>query len=122
MFALVRKGKVVSLGPTEASVEGHRLAKSDKVLPVETRDVPAGRVHTEGSTLTVRGSKVIETPNSREAGREDRREVRAAAYPSVGDQLDAIWKILGAIPLQSQFPEEACAVMLRVQAVKKENP
>lgn len=51
-------------------------------------------------------------------------EEKDGGYPSVGNQLDALWKILGALPPEAlaDAPKEAVAVMRQVQAVKTRFP
>lgn len=44
--------------------------------------------------------------------------LRAAAYPSEGDQLDALWKIVQALLSKEPPPTEALAVCSQVLAVK----
>lgn len=46
---------------------------------------------------------------------------RAAEYPAIGDQLDAIWKALAALDPET-LPPEARAMLDQVQAVKKKYP
>lgn len=48
----------------------------------------------------------------------DPRPLRAAAYPSQGDQLDALWKIVDALLAQKLPPPDAIAVCAQVKAVK----
>lgn len=50
----------------------------------------------------------------------DPRPLRAAAYPSKGDQLDALWKIVDALLdlLSEPAPADAMAVRAQVKAVK----
>jgi hypothetical protein len=51
----------------------------------------------------------------------DHRPLRAAAYPSIGDQLDAIWKMLETLhPVSSSV--EAEAMRDRIRAVKVQFP
>lgn len=47
-------------------------------------------------------------------------ELRKAAYPPIGDQLDVLWKVLGQDP--SGLPPEAQALLAKVQAVKAQYP
>ena len=51
-------------------------------------------------------------------------KLRAGCYPFAGDQLDAIWKILAALPVEAlaNAPADARAVMQAVQAVKTTLP
>lgn len=46
---------------------------------------------------------------------------RAAAYPPIGDQLDALWKGLAAVDA-SLLPQETLAMMQQVAAVKDAIP
>jgi hypothetical protein len=48
----------------------------------------------------------------------DPRPLRAKAYPPVGDQLDAIWKILNALLTGDEPPADAIAVRDQIAAVK----
>ena len=50
--------------------------------------------------------------------RKDINEARAKAYPSTGDQLDAIWKIIAAIEVGNALPRDALKVMEKVKKVK----
>ena len=50
----------------------------------------------------------------------DYRKQRAAAYPSVEDQLDAIWKWINAFGAHPS--PEAAAMLDRVKAVKMRFP
>ena len=43
---------------------------------------------------------------------------RLDAYPSVGNQLDALWKIAEALATRQEIPREALAVLATVKAVK----
>jgi hypothetical protein len=52
----------------------------------------------------------------------DYATARKAAYPDIGDQLDAIHKLLDAIRRSEPAPAEALAVLDRVQAVKATYP
>lgn len=45
---------------------------------------------------------------------------RRAAYPPIGDQLDALWKYLA--PCAADLPPETAAMLDRVLAVKAEHP
>lgn len=45
---------------------------------------------------------------------------RRLEYPDVGEQLDAIWKALAALP--QPLPAEAQAVLDRINAVKAKHP
>jgi hypothetical protein len=49
---------------------------------------------------------------------------RAGAYPSIGDQLDAIWKQLAVLRMQKKLDliEEADDVLGRILAVKRDVP
>lgn len=47
---------------------------------------------------------------------------RAEEYPPLGDQLDAIWKIVQAINAGDSMPADALAVMAAVQAIKDKYP
>ena len=44
--------------------------------------------------------------------------LREKAYPSIGDQLDAIWKIVNALLTGDEPPADAIQVRDAVQAVK----
>jgi len=44
--------------------------------------------------------------------------LRAKAYPSVGDQLDAIWKTLQTLSAEMQMPPETVAMLEKINAVK----
>lgn len=46
---------------------------------------------------------------------------RRAAYPAVGEQLDALWKAFAAIDV-SLLPQETLAMMQQVKAVKEKYP
>ncbi|NSX14946.1 hypothetical protein HTY52_12760 [Cupriavidus taiwanensis] len=53
--------------------------------------------------------------------RPDHAPLRRAEYPNIGDQLDAVWKALGALPA-SALPPETRAMLEQVQAVKARYP
>ncbi|WP_374556591.1 hypothetical protein [Aquitalea pelogenes] len=44
---------------------------------------------------------------------------RAAAYPDMGDQLDAIWKVLELLPV---LPPDTAAMLQQIQQVKADYP
>lgn len=44
---------------------------------------------------------------------------RAAAYPDMGDQLDAIWKALEQLP---GLPPDTAAMLQQIQQVKADYP
>jgi hypothetical protein len=44
--------------------------------------------------------------------------LRQAAYPSVGDQLDAMWKIVMAMAASQVPPADALAVAAQINVVK----
>lgn len=44
---------------------------------------------------------------------------RAAAYPDIGDQLDAIWKALEQLP---GLPPDTAAMLQRIRQVKADYP
>lgn len=44
---------------------------------------------------------------------------RAAEYPDVGDQLDAIWKALAALP---SLPPDAMEMLERIRRIKTTYP
>lgn len=48
----------------------------------------------------------------------DPGSMREKAYPSSGDQLDAMWKIVNALLTGGVPPDDALAVRDAVQAVK----
>lgn len=49
---------------------------------------------------------------------DDHRAARAAAYPDIGDQLDAIWKWIGS----QEFAGAAAPMLEQVRAVKERFP
>lgn len=51
----------------------------------------------------------------------DHAERRRAEYPAIGDQLDALWKALAAMP-HGTLPPEADAMLERIRAIKDEYP
>lgn len=51
--------------------------------------------------------------------RKDYREARRAAYPDIGDQLDAIWK---ALAVQQGLPSDTQAMLTQVYEVKRRYP
>lgn len=51
--------------------------------------------------------------------KSDYREKRRKAYPDIGDQLDAMWKMLSAVNPKTP---EAEAMLAEVQAVKAKYP
>lgn len=50
----------------------------------------------------------------------DYRQKRRDRYPSIGDQLDVIWKTLATNP--DAMPDEARAMLAQVLAVKSSIP
>lgn len=54
----------------------------------------------------------------------DYQEKRVEAYPSIGDQLDAIWKALAHIEHEgvTDFPVDVTQTMERVLSVKQKFP
>lgn len=127
MYALVRKKKVITTNPMEALLKIEATKEGDRVLPVEVVPIKDGHVDTrEKGRWSIQENKAVYTRRTRRLSDVElhvrRTRNRASAYPEVGEQLDAIWKILANLPYSVPIPEEARAVMLRVQAVKKENP
>lgn len=53
---------------------------------------------------------------------DDHRPARAAVYPDIGDQLDAIWKMLESMPQGVSANPEAEAMRDRIRAVKAQFP
>ncbi len=53
--------------------------------------------------------------------KRDIAEARWAEYPSIGDQLDAIWKILETLGVKD-VPQDAAEVMSKVTLVKEKFP
>lgn len=54
---------------------------------------------------------------------DDHRPKRAAAYPPATEQLDAIWKALGALQAAgASIGADASAMLARVNAVKAQFP
>lgn len=51
-------------------------------------------------------------------------EIRVKSYPTTGDQLDALWKIINALVLLPgvTIPDDAQAIMDQVNQVKQDNP
>lgn len=50
------------------------------------------------------------------------KEKRKEEYPSIAEQLDAIWKIIGSIPFADGVPEEAITVFDQIRAIKEKYP
>lgn len=50
----------------------------------------------------------------------DYRQKRRDRYPTIGDQLDAIWKVLAENP--DALPADTRAMLEKVQSVKTEVP
>ncbi|MEJ0004375.1 MAG: hypothetical protein WDN30_14105 [Pararobbsia sp.] len=53
---------------------------------------------------------------------DDYRAPRAAAYPDIGDQLDAIWKLLETQYAGATMPPDAARLAAAVRAVKAKYP
>lgn len=53
---------------------------------------------------------------------EDYRKLRAAEYPKVGDQIDAIYKMALALQGTQELPPETLQWMSQVAAVKAKYP
>jgi|GEM_PF-1902137 len=49
-------------------------------------------------------------------------EKRAAAYPSTGDQLDAIWKAITALTEGHPLPSDATDLLTAIEATKAQFP
>lgn len=54
--------------------------------------------------------------------RADPVVAREAAYPDIGDQLDALWKLVDALIDRKPLPADALAVRAAVSAVKARYP
>lgn len=66
------------------------------------------------------GSDWKKTP---EAERAEAKQRRREQYPPIGDQLDAIWKVLNQRRLGGeQLPQEADDMLGRILAVKRDHP
>lgn len=55
----------------------------------------------------------------------DHKEVRAKHYPSINDQLDALWKALEHIATKNKkdnYPADVKAIVKQIQEVKKMYP
>ena len=53
----------------------------------------------------------------------EHKKARAAAYPSIGDQLDAIRKAFGLLHANGvELPDETLACLMRCQEVKTKYP
>ena len=63
-----------------------------------------------------------EVAHAQYVAREKYRDERAANYPTVGEQLDALWKMVDALVLNRAIPEEAIAVRDAVASTKKQFP
>ena len=50
--------------------------------------------------------------------KRDYREARKNEYPDIGDQLDAIWNVLGTLAL----PKQARAIVDEIDRIKKKYP
>lgn len=50
------------------------------------------------------------------------QEKRANAYPCVGDQLDAIWKVIAALQQELSLPKDVAEMLAKIQAVKEKFP
>lgn len=48
---------------------------------------------------------------------EDHGKLRQAEYPSIGEQLDAIWKHIASLP-PDKIPPETAEMLSKIQAVK----
>lgn len=59
-------------------------------------------------------TKIVHSPNP--------APLRAAAYPTQGDQLDALWKAFGALAEGKPVPQEALDMHARVREVKARYP
>jgi ABC-type Fe3+-citrate transport system substrate-binding protein len=54
--------------------------------------------------------------------KEDYRKLRAREYPSVGDQLDALWKTVQALQDGKSIPDDAAEVLSRIRSIKAGAP
>ncbi|MGN5479538.1 hypothetical protein ACTMU2_29390 [Cupriavidus basilensis] len=122
---VVQDGKVIHVGQwqdvievetfEEVEVEGEDGAMSKVSVPVVKpmpNPLPAG---------AVQGEVDIEwTADGRIVLASDYGALRAAAYPAVGDQLEAMWKAIAAagVPL----PAQAIDVLAKIDEVKQDYP
>lgn len=53
---------------------------------------------------------------------EHYRHERAMEYPSPGDQLDMLWKIINSISVEARMPPGAVEMLKKIQDIKKKYP
>jgi hypothetical protein len=120
MYALGIKKQVLRLAPFDYQLEEERAATPKSwIKPIVEGDEPLpGRPTVP--VFHVRKADVLRTWACEPFSADEKRDLRASTYPSIGDQLDAIWKVLEAasVPL----PPEAAEMLKRIKAVKARFP
>lgn len=116
----IRQRKPVPLDVMSLTVNGRAISGIPKGSVIQFRDE---RIKVSGdwtapglgADLVIVSCPGYRTETFRIAGYDARR---ADEYPSVGEQLDAIWKALEGLTL----PDEARDVLARIKAVKAAHP
>lgn len=52
---------------------------------------------------------------------EDYAKLRREGYPEIGDQLDALWKLIAALPQANNIPEVK-SMLQKIEAIKTRFP
>ena len=129
LYALIRghAPDVVAKIGSMAALRADILGPDDRVLPVAPRpSIPEGHVEIDGMPVyRVHADNVEIIPQTRALTAEEKAEraatARAAAYPPIGDQLDAIAKSFAALD-RSALPAETQDWLARLDAVKAAHP
>jgi hypothetical protein len=78
----------------------------------------------DGIPVEMTKEEMIEFNRSSEEHAENNRKTvyrkrRAAGYPTIGDQLDIIWKVLDTLPA---LPAEAAEMIAKIKDIKVKYP
>lgn len=105
--------------PATGDITGLCSALADTFLPGS--NVKKGHPPEDGRRYRV-DLKTLEWAVDQAPIEFDYREQRATAFPAVGEQLDALRKIVEALMRGEQPPAEALAVLDQVKQVKQRFP
>lgn len=95
MIAVIHNGKVINIGPWDFQV-----LTSEDGIEVVNNPLPEGAE--EGDF------DIVQNANGQFVLNTDYRKLREAEYPSIGDQLDALFKA-------GVFPEDMAALIAEVK-------
>lgn len=121
MFAYGIGDEVLSVADDERTLKAKMDlapgASEGWIKPLVDGPMPEG-ARIVGPKFTVRDDDVLREWDTRPLTDEDVAADRRAAYPAIGDQLDALWKALD----RAGLPDEVAAMLARVKQVKKDHP